>query len=93
MKLDLGARHGMLYTVHVEDIGQMMWFVGFIWKTYRMVQKTSPINIRYKSIGKKKIITRVTSFVLEKTTFIIERREKTISFIKAFIKAMCWQSQ
>ena len=83
----------MLYTVRVEDVGQMIWSVGFIWGTYRMVQKTSPINIRCKSLGKKKMITRVTRFALDKTTFIMGRRKKTISFIKAFIMAMGRQSQ
>ena len=58
-----------------------------------MVQKTSPINMRCKSLGKKKMITRVARFALDKTTFIMGRREKTISFIKAFIMAMGWQSQ
>lgn len=50
--------------------------------THRMVQKTSPINMRCKSLGKKKMITRIARFALDKTTFIMGRREKTISFIK-----------
>ena len=58
-----------------------------------MVQKTSPINMRCKSLGKKKMITRVARFALDKTTFIMGRREKTISFINGFIIAMGWQSQ
>ena len=83
----------MLYTVRVEDVGQMMLSVGFICGTHQMVQKTIPINMRCKSIGKKKMIIRVARFALNKTKFIMGRREKTISFIKAFIMAMAWQSQ
>ena len=81
----------MLYTVRVEDFGQIMWSVGFIWGTHRMVQKTSLINMRCKSLEKKKMITHVARFALDKTMFIIGRRKKTISFIKAFIMAMGWQ--
>ena len=83
----------MLYTVCVEDVGQMMWSIGFIWGTHQIVQKTSPINMRFKSLGKKRIITCVARRALKKITFIMGRREKTISFIKAFIMAMGWQSQ
>ena len=54
-----------------------------------MVQKSSAINMRSKSLRKKKIIPRIARFALDNITFIMKRRKKTIFFIKAFIIAMC----